>query len=242
MQQAPQDQQGAAASRKIAVIGVHGVGEHQCGETVELISCQLQSVNPAEYRSFSHVQLNIAVDTIGLIPCLHNQQQPGEKPEAGMRALVAGSGSRFKKQQAGTSQNAADLNVAYTESLLADGSDYQSEYSTVRLDAHFERGGVAHTVHIHEMFWSDLSHGGISNSLKVFGQLMQLLLHVASFGRTTMSAMLNEVGRSGPNARTWNHLYKLNAAHYWLLSMPILLGNTLFVLLACLLVPLMLPA
>ncbi|MFZ6644539.1 hypothetical protein ACO0LO_02380 [Undibacterium sp. TJN25] len=234
-------EQGAIARRKIAVIGIHGVGEHQCGETVELISCQLQAINPAEYLSFSHVNLNIAVDTKGLVPGKPDEQVSADKPEAGMRALVAGSGSRFKKQ-ASRSQGTADLNVAFTESLLGEGGDYQSEYSTVRLDAHFERSGIAHTVHVHEMFWSDLSHGGVGNSLKVFGQLMQLLLHVASFGRTTMSAVLNEIGINGANFREWSHLYKLNAAHYWLLSMPILLGNALFVLLACLLVPLMLPA
>ena len=101
--------------------------------------------------------------------------------------------------------------------------------------------GVRRHVHIHELFWADLSHGGVKGGIAVFGQLMQLFLHLASLGRTAMAGLLTTMRADDPAKRRVGHLYRASMRGYWLLSVPILLGNILFLIIGALLLPLLIP-
>lgn len=246
---------GSAPRReRIAVIAIHGVGEHLPGETAAMIARQLQSTGHDRYEPFATTPLSLAVDGRALRPD-EVRGAAVEAPAMAMQAagpghsgtIGAGLGSAFKQRYARSprdrepgralaKQEPRGLDIQFSESLLAGSARYQATYETSVLKGTRRDGGTARDVDIYELFWSDLSHPG-PGAWPVFDQLVQLLVHMASLGRTAAAALVVLLGTQP----RWQAFYFLNAAYYWLLSTPIVVGNVLLALLALLLIPAMVP-
>lgn len=69
--------------------------------------------------------------------------------------------------------------------------------------------------------------------------VLQLLIHLASLGRTSAATVLPEA-RGHEKEALWTWFYQLNAMSYWLLSTPILIGNMLLAMIGLTAVPAML--
>lgn len=202
---------------KVAVIAVHGVGDPSAGDTSLRIIRQLQHFHPQRFGQFSCTPVHIAVDTRELyFPPQPDTAAPAVQPTLpyGMRARARTA----TPEREGT--RSADL--AFTAMTLAGGEDYRGSYTTTRLRKEGHAGG--HT-DVYEMFWADLSHVGTSG-WKVLQQMMQLFLHMASLGRTALATQLANWPKPGA-PRALSAAYGAAAASYWLLAVPIMLGNLL---------------
>jgi len=222
------------SQRKIAVIAVHGVGDQKSGVLSGQIASQLQTENPSEYRFFERHQLTIAVDSSDLkIP-----PSVSSPPSTWIESIVNGAASRLRQKRKKT---ALDNDLLFTDALLEGGANYQSTYETTCLSSSFARDDVSTSVHIHELFWADLSHGGVTNGFAVLSQLMQLFLHMASLGRTALAAILGDTVGTTKVEGHINCVYKTSALSYWMLAVPILIGNVLFAIFGCLFLILLIP-
>jgi hypothetical protein len=222
-------------TKRIAVIGIHGVGEHEPGATARAIAWQLQQTNPAAYPAFRETPLSISVDTTAL-GTLETSGGPRRSGHWLIRALghpvtiVTGYGSAFTRRHFSERRQREDpLDVEFSRSLLADGQHHTATYGTTKLEG-------AAPVDVFELYWSDLSHVG-SGSFAIFEQFFQLLIHMASLGRTAAAMLLAK-----QHGRVWHGFYHLNALSYWLLSMPIVIGNLILALLGGFLAPALLSA
>lgn len=223
-------------ARKTAVIAVHGVGDHLCGEMAAAVARRLQMTAPEKYGHFDTSHACIAVTATEL--CIG----AGLPEAAGTASKLwpKSADSRLKlKETAPGRQGSCD--IAFTETLLEGGAGYSAEYQTVRLACVDERGDVSNTVHVYEMFWSDLSHGGTSSGWAIFSELMQFFLHMASLGRATLASLLQTLPDQDRCDAKVASIYNASSFGYWLLAIPILMGNLLFVVFGLLLLPLLIP-
>jgi hypothetical protein len=219
---------GAAVKKpRVAVVAVHGVGDHRPDATSAKLARQLQQFFPAQFDGFQCIPLQLAVDTTAL---------PIPKPEANNEVaaelrLPQNVGSRAI-QHAADRASEASCDIRFTETCLAGGSDYKNAYSTVRMHGtRKQEGGPGVSVDLYEMYWADLSHGGIKSGFSILSQLMQLFLHIASVGRTALATLLLSLPKGEHAPADLRNLYAASAWGYWLLAVPILLGNVLLLVL-----------
>ncbi|MDN0084656.1 hypothetical protein QU487_18130 [Crenobacter sp. SG2305] len=226
---------GSEANR-VAVIAIHGVGEHEPGEMASAVAEQLLTVCEDEYRYANIRNLTLDVDVNGLNQARASSTLLGRYS---LKRLLAGfdSGFRYRKRLAYKNIRDRDsVDQQFTSALLSEDDAYHSTYTTSCQT--LQRNDSTTIVDVHELHWADLSHGSVSGSLRVFDQFTQLLLHIASLGRTTLATLLASPGEVGTSdSKLVSTLYMLSALGYWLLAMPILQGNLLFILLACLIFP-----
>lgn len=225
----------AGQGRRVAVIAIHGVGEHAPGEMAAAVAEQLLTVCADSYSEAQSSRVTVECNTseLGLTsvgPDAYGQYSR-QRLRAGFRSGFLSRQQRLADQE---KRGDASIDQKFTTALLTDGADYRATYATSCHTLRRDADGTA--VDIHELHWSDLSHGSVTGGIRVFDQFTQLLLHVASLGRTTLATLL----ASGEDAGRTDHtrlLYRLSALVYWLLAMPIVQGNLLFILLACLIFP-----
>jgi len=191
--------------QNVAVIAVHGVGEHKPLETVRAIGDLLQdldqgrppltdtppppstphAVSPS-YDPFIERTIRINVRPVAV--------SNGGGPEtSGIRGpfhdLV---GRTAKRRDAGDQTIDPDeLSFAFMRGQLRNyrGDDPADTYETARLEGR-RRGhdGDDRVVHIYETFWSDLSNLKGGGGLRIFGELYQLLFHLPSLGTHAVDA------------------------------------------------------
>lgn len=202
---------------KVAVIAIHGVGDHEADATSALLAAQLQHFYPAEFTAFECAPLHIAVDTASLpIPA---REQPADAAHGGrLPDSVRARAISAIPQQANDSAD-----IAFTGMTLAGGEDHKASYTTTRLRCDVRgHGGID----LYEMFWSDLSHGGTKGGLRMLREMLQLFLHIACLGRTALSTLLASLGQQAA-VPGLSQAYIASACGYWLLAVPIALGNLL---------------
>jgi hypothetical protein len=190
----------------VAVIAVHGVGEHKPLDTVHAIGDLLQDLDqnrpeltdspPAagpphaaspSYDPFIERTLRINVRPVVV-------SDGGAPDKSGIRGpfhdLV---GRTAKRRQAGdvAAIDDDDLSYAFMRGQLRNyrGDDPADTYQTARLEGR-RRGhdGEERVVHIYETFWSDLSNLKGGSGLRIFGELYQLLFHLPSLGTHAVDA------------------------------------------------------
>lgn len=195
---------------KVAVIAIHGVGDHKAGATSAQVAAQLQHFHPAEFAAFECTPLQIAVDATALPPPPPPPAPPKRRLPDSVRARALAAVPRSGREYG---------DIAFTDVTLDKGGDYTASYDTTRLRCgdHFD---------LFEMFWADLSHGGTKGGLTILRQMMQLLLHVASFGRTALSTLVAAPNLTG-KAPGLKAACVAASLGYWLLAVPIALGNLL---------------
>jgi hypothetical protein len=218
------------ARARIAVVTVHGVGEHRSGEMSKAIVRQLQQLDGSRYGAFDETPLIIPVDGAALgNPRL---SQAPEKP-----ALRILEGFQTNVRPAGMKTDATrPVDVAYSEQLLKGAEDYTSAYETLRRRGRVKSSTVE-SVDVFELHWSDLSHLGVAIPA-VFEEMLQLIVHLAGLGRSASAFAAESVDASERPA--WRVFYWLNSISYWLFSTPIVVLNFILFLMSLLLLPAML--
>jgi hypothetical protein len=225
-------------SRRVAVIGVHGVGETVRGAMPQSLVTLLGRTG--QFGIFTKQDLTIHLSGDGLGVTKDKPPPPGTGPFAGFYGIF----------QAELVPADCPPDVDFTKTLLADGDvklaapdkppTYRTEMWSGRRPAAPGRPGA--TVDIFEMYWSDLSHPATNSGLGIFTQFVQLLVHLASIGRIsaeTMLARLYQPPVAGMRRLVlWQRFVWLNRAFYWLLSIPLVVGNLGLILLAVLFIAL----
>jgi hypothetical protein len=206
-----------------ALIAVHGVGHHTAGETSATIAEQLQYFFPSQFGAFECTPLHIAVDADAL--AIRDQDSANARASTGR--LPQGVDARARA--ASPAPHGADAtDIDFTAITLAGGANYADTYSTTRMRCPHEG---PHCVDLYEMHWADLSHGGTQGGLTALRQMMQLFLHVASLGRSALGTLLASRGKRDP-IPVLSSVYGASAWGYWLLAVPIALGNLLLLCLS----------
>ncbi|MHA4871019.1 hypothetical protein ACXZ1M_25360 [Duganella sp. PWIR1] len=220
-------------SERIAVVAVHGVGDHRPGGTSAALAQQLMHFYPSQCASFECTPLQVPVDMEQL------PVQPAEAADAKMRraGMPRAGGSRVTAHAAAF-PSSATADIKFTEMALSGGANYKSFYATTRLRGSYGKTGID----LFEMFWSDLSHGGIHGGFSVLSQLLQIFLHIASLGRSAIATVLESIFRDAapPSRLVW--LNRTVAWGYWLLALPIALSNLLMFTLGAALLPHLIPS
>src|SRR5215470_12955644 len=194
--------------QNVAVIAVHGVGEHKPLDTVHAIGDLLQDLDqdrppltdtpppPAprhaalpSYDPFIERTIRINVRPVVV-------SDGGGPDTSGIRGPFHDLVAR-KSKDGRTGESAAleddDLSFDFMRGQLRNyrGDDPADTYQTARLEGR-RRGhdGDERVVHIYETFWSDLSNLKGGGGLRIFGELYQLLFHLPSLGTHAVDAEL----------------------------------------------------
>jgi hypothetical protein len=168
----------AARGRAVAVVAVHGVGARDAGASAHAIAdllLNLDGTDAPPYRAFAETALRIRTRRV----------EAHAEPSPPRRRSFFDERSRLLRD--GLEGRNADvppdiLNMqGQIDEFDGDGADDQ--YETIRLEG--ERRATANepgrTVHVYEMYWSDLVRVG-SDFLAMFGELFQILFHLPSLG------------------------------------------------------------
>lgn len=145
-----------------------------------------------QYGSFSEVPLRIA----------RERMEPGAGPPPG------DDGLRYMHDQLREYRN-----------VPAEEGDAGTVYDTVRLEGKRHRDGA--TVHVHEVYWADLSRAG-ETWYRLVAEFYQLILHLPSLGRNGLKYIAQASGRA-----PWKIAHALQRLAVWLLTVPAALLNLL---------------
>lgn len=115
----------------------------------------------------------------------------------------------------------ADGGIEYMHAQL-DGYPKADEdagcvYETVRLEGTRKSDGA--DVHVHEVYWADLSRAG-ETWYRLLAEFYQLILHLPSLGRNGLRYAARENG-----GWWWNAAHRLQSLAVWLLTVPAALLN-----------------
>ena len=179
------------ASRRIAVIAVHGVADQQPNETACTIGNllqNLQAIGGPTYTPFIVEPLRVPVQPLNV----DEEAPPSYKAKPGQ--LIA-SYDQLSKINRRDGRHAHDTAYEFMYGMLRDyrGGDPAETYQTPRLAAARTDGEEQRTVHVYEMYWADLSRLG-KGVLRVFGELYQLIFHLGSLGVHSVNAASNVDG------------------------------------------------
>jgi hypothetical protein len=233
---------------KIAVITVHGVADQSAHDSARAIASLLlnhnksekqvhnQSEKQVQYTPFYESTLRVAVRPVRLAeeppkldpspkqerherePDIHNHpQNPGSEPS--MEDILDENAHEYMR----------------TQLRNYEGEGVGSTYETVRLEG--SRLGPDNQpqvkVHVHEMYWADLSRLG-TGFFRILGEFYQLLFHLSSLGVHAVNSAKSEYENSWWNwygrTQTWAgqvlSMFIPIANLYLLLTAPITLpGN-----------------
>ena len=214
----------------IAVVAVHGVGEHERGASARSIAdllLRLRHTNgDVQYTSFRETPIRIPTHPAVVAPkpkvtkrgslfdelshYLRDELASSDPtmtdampslterpPTAAEAAQGAGGGrSTYRSSESRWGRYAPEYD--FMRGQLEDYSSSGDPYDTLRLDGHplppsrpNDTSRPSAVVHIYEMYWSDLSRLGTS-LLSIFGELYQLLFHVAHLSRQAIEHALVE--------------------------------------------------
>ena len=221
--------------KRIAVIAVHGVADQRPDETVRAIGdllANLETAGGAAYGPFVEQHIDIPVRRVD-VPREANAAEPFYDRAPKLRArqqltIDIGAGEPTPQFDAG---------LEFMSSLLADYTVRGPEETYQTTILHGSRVGPSGAapigVDVYEMYWADLSRL-TSNVFRIFGDLYQLLFHVASLGvHVVTAAQASERGVPGPwKAWAWAQRYASDC-----LAVYIALLNVFLVGLALVLIP-----
>lgn len=211
---------------RVAVIAVHGVGDHQPMGIASDLARQLLHFCRSDMAPLECVPLHIPVDATELkIP-----NEPPVAPPGRAEKLKKSIGSRAAAHAA-AHPSGQPADIRFTDMTLSGGAGYQGFYSTTRMRGSLRHADGETSFDLYEMFWSDLSHGGIHGGFAVLSQLTQIFLHIASLGRSAIATILEARRPDNPPGSVLRTLNRTAAWGYWLLAMPIALGNLLLLML-----------
>jgi hypothetical protein len=196
----------SAGASRIAVVAIHGVGDHPPFEMARSVAALLQDERTpgaqTNYSAFEESLIRIDVEPVKC-PCrvFDSVDQAATNPPPNINGGKAWGPldelyrARFPVQTTGT----MSLDHLFMEGQLScyRRKGPEDNYQFLRLSGKRENGPE---VHIYDMYWADLSKLGNAFT-QVFGELYQLLFHLASVGANTVKAAAITFGY--PPAWTW---------------------------------------
>ncbi len=203
---------------RIAVIAVHGVGNHEPSESAHSIAKLLMRIPRharAMYTSFTEECI-----TVPARPFPEVEDSEGSELQ---RIWAQRSGWHLSERPPESQRDDDPIDVAFMraqlESYSHDTND--GEYDTVRLSGRRldDDGDVASDVHIYEMFWTDISRIGTS-LFGVFGAFYQLVIHLPYVGGWSLDHVNRELAAEvlpdeRANSRRLQAWRLLRTMHSW---------------------------
>jgi hypothetical protein len=217
----------APGVRRVAVVAIHGVGDHQPREMAEAVSKLLAKAgNGDAYCAFaeSTITLNVSPAKVErraakLSARAHNRRAWGPLDRLYQSGAPVEEAARMKPDS---------VDHLFMETQLSGyrGEGPEDTYEVLRLEsrrkADAKSNDVEKDVDVYDMFWSDLS--GVNNSAgRIFGELYQLLFHLGTIGVNNISAAA--MFFNGPARRIWDRYQKTQKTAAALLAGPIPILN-----------------
>jgi hypothetical protein len=191
-------QPGGQASRRVAVIGVHGVAHHDPGATANAMADLLLSLpsyrpdqdlschdRPAKlYDHFRAVPIQVPLQPV----CVERGRVQASPVRRGVQFLQEGSAEfarAISPPEGREARGEQDIGNTFTAQLLQDyqGGADGNAYPTTRLEGkRSDTENVETEVHIYEVFWADLARP-TNSALSFLLALFQFILHVPSLSR-----------------------------------------------------------
>ncbi len=211
-------------TRNVAVVAVHGVADQTPASSARSIADLL--CTDKEYGSFSEIPLRIARERMepGCVDeekCRRDHQRgidDAERQTPCPECLVA------EKHCNGEHVRNADPGIRYMHDQLKEyrypeiPRDEGTVYDTVRLEGKRLSDGAR--VHVHEVYWADLSRAG-NTWYRLIAEFYQLILHLPSLGRNELAMAREMNGYTKP----WEFAHKMQRLAVWLLTVPTALIN-----------------
>ena len=187
----------------IAVVAVHGVGEHAPASSAHAVAdllLRLEDRNAAQYTAFHERPLRVPTK-----PAVVHPEMRSSRDAPVTRSMFTEQSDYVLSQQRKDAVRRPDAAALPEHQFMrAQLEGYRSTgtpYETIRLEG--ERlssaaSGAARPeadVHVYEMYWSDLSTLG-SGGIGFFGAFYQLLFHLAHLGRIAVDHARIEFNRS----------------------------------------------
>jgi hypothetical protein len=184
-------------NKKVAIVAVHGIGQHLAGETQDAMADLLLSLpgrgpfgSARQYKPFVAVDLQIPLQPVETGSGPSTAAQP--KLWHRFTHLYEEQSAKFagKAKTAGPS-HPGQAGLAYTERLLREykGGQDGNVYRTARLEGQKLSNGT--DVDIYEVLWADLAKPN-NTVLQFFLSLFQLILHLASLSRLAIDSGAGE--------------------------------------------------
>lgn len=206
----------------IAVVAVHGVADQpprQSAGAVANLLLRLWRGGASLYTSFREVPIRIPTRPVDVDrpaeaePAAKSTFRMEDRPGYLQQHMNAVRGRGPEASPAATVPDLPDH--AFMRAQLAEYRPDHAPYETVRLEGHRLRDGTpVADVHVYEMYWADLSRLG-SGLLRVFGELYQLLLHLANLGRV----VVDHAALEHPASRSWRWYAAAQAAAVRLITL-----------------------
>lgn len=253
----PSAEPGTERTPHVAVIAIHGVGDHEPGSVVRQVATLLGGLRPGGQAAVPGEDFDAAYSvaetdavTVTVTPVATALDKRHAAPRARFKSDFIGEeqqraeGQRLPPDAPGpkTAPRDADeppIDVRFTEDLLrghTESVDGDRGYTTprIRMTRHAPQGAIR--VSLYEMYWADLSRLK-AGAWRILTELYTLLFHICTLGRHAIEhAMVGD-----PAEPRWKRLHR---AHAWveaLLAGPIAWGNLALVFIALMAIPVFLP-
>lgn len=174
---------------KVAVVAVHGVADQAPASSARSIADLLCADNVVQ--SFTEVPLRV----------------PRERMNPGTADERWDCGLHYMHEQL------QDYRPPKTDPDPDPDRDAGTVYETVRLEGNRIDG--AGEVHVHEVYWADLSRAG-DTWYRLLAEFYALILHLPSLGRNGLKYAKKENNDSSP----WTIAYRLQQFAVWMLTVP----------------------
>ena len=190
----------------IAIVAVHGVADQpprdSAGAVANLL-LRLWRGGASLYTSFREVPIRIPTKPAVVSNPAEAEQasrstfRMEDRPGYLQQHMQAARADATMAEAAATVPDVPDHQ--FMRAQLAEYRSAQAPYETVRLEGHrLHDGEPVADVHVYEMYWADLSRLG-TGLLRIFGELYQLLLHLANLGRV----VVDHAALEHPSSRPW---------------------------------------
>jgi hypothetical protein len=216
-----------SGSARVAVIAIHGVGDHPRFEMARSITNILADleIHPLDprYCAFGESTFDLNVAPVVVPRAAHAAQASG-RAWGPLDRLYR---SRVNVDKA-VDANRDSLDHRFMEGQLKDykGEGPDDTYRVLRLEGKrkSDQAGLPEKeVHVYDMWWSDLSTVAPAG-LRTFGELYQLLFHLGSVGVHNVKAAAMSLAET-PAAEAWRWFSKAQELAVSTLAWPIPLLN-----------------
>jgi hypothetical protein len=221
-------------ARRVAVIAIHGVGDHLPDEMAKAAGSMLESrrdrAGNIRYSNFEEDRVRINVGPVEL-------SRTPVKTVKGKRVWGPLDAMRLSGKSV---MSAAAAKMDSIDHVFMEGqlSGYQSKgpedtYEFLRLEGvrKPEAAVLDKLVHVYDMFWSDLSGVGQAG-LRIFGELYQLLFHLGSVGVNNVAAAAAFFRGKAGVAEKWDAFTEAQKRGAGVLALPIPFLNLVLLIVA----------
>jgi hypothetical protein len=220
-------------AKRIAVIAIHGVGDHQPEEMAKAVGAMLQTrQEPGGADRYSALKQKVI--GVRIEPVEVSDDCPittGKKVWGPLDALrLAGH-----KVAPATATLRNSIDHVFMEGQLSGyvslGPEDSCEFLRIEGTRKADTEVPEKEVHIYDMFWSDLSGVGKSG-LRIFGELYQILFHLGSIGINNVAAAAAFFRHESRVARQWDNFSRAQKFAAGMIAFPIPLLNLILVAIA----------